>query len=66
MGGYSPIEMELMGLFWAASNCSYYILGSERPITVITDHKPLVGAFGKPLSENTSEDTETETRIDAI
>ena len=43
-----------MGLYWATCNCSYYILGSERPITMITDHKPLVGTFGKPLSENTA------------
>ena len=52
--GYSPLEMELMGLYWAPSNCSYYILGSQRPITVITDHKPLVGTFSKPLFENTA------------
>ena len=40
--------------FFALNDCSYYVLGSEKPITVITDHKPLVGAFGKPLSENTA------------
>ena len=26
--GYSPIEMELLGLFWSFMDCSYYILGS--------------------------------------
>ena len=51
---YSPLEMELMGLFLGASNCSYYNPGSENPIWIITDHKPLEGMFGKPLSENTA------------
>ena len=50
---FSPLEVELMGVYWAASNTSYYILGSDKPVKVITDHRPLMGIFQKPLSENT-------------
>ena len=46
--------MELMGLFWATENTLYYTLGSQKPIRIITNHKPLVGTFSKPLSENTA------------
>jgi len=35
---------------WAIEKCSYYLKGSPA-FTVITDHKPLVGTFSKPLLE---------------
>jgi hypothetical protein len=48
---YAPIELECFGVSYALTKCHFYLAGSPRPFTVITDHKPLVGLFEKPLSE---------------
>jgi hypothetical protein len=48
---YAPIELECLGVSYALAKCHFYLAGLPRPFTVITDHKPLVGLFEKPLSE---------------
>jgi transposase InsO family protein len=48
---YAPIELECLGVSYALSKCHFYLAGSPRPFTVITDHKPLLGLFDKPLSD---------------
>ena len=37
---YSTIEKEALGVVWGLEKCHYYICGA--PVTVETDHKPLV------------------------
>ena len=37
---YAMIELELLGVVWAASKCSLYLLG--RQFDLVVDHKPLV------------------------
>lgn len=46
---YATIELECLAILWAALHCKHYILGSR--FSVITDHKPLLGIFAKPLSD---------------
>jgi hypothetical protein len=46
---YAVIELELAAVWWAADKCDYYLRGMPR-FEVVTDHRPLVGLFGKPLS----------------
>jgi len=46
---YAVIELECCAVAWAIDACRHYLLGC--PIfDVITDHRPLVGVFAKPLS----------------
>lgn len=47
---YATIELECMGIKWAIEKCEFYLRGNQG-FTVITDHKPLVGVFNKPLHE---------------
>ena len=46
---YSTTELECLAIYYAVKECSFYLQGIE--FEVLTDHKPLVGAFLKPLSE---------------
>jgi len=46
---YAPNELECLAIVWAIKDCDYYLLGSQ--FRVITDHKPLLGTFSKPLGE---------------
>jgi hypothetical protein len=46
---YAVIELELAAVWWAADKCDYYLRGMPK-FEVVTDHQPLVGLFGKPLS----------------
>lgn len=39
-----------MGVVYAIQKCAFYIMGAPKPFTVVTDHKPLLGVFNKPLS----------------
>ena len=43
---YSQTEREALGIVWACEHLHLYIYG--KPLTVYTDHKPLVSIFGNP------------------
>jgi hypothetical protein len=43
---YSQLEREALGVVWACEHFHIYIYG--KPVIVHTDHKPLLGIFGKP------------------
>ena len=47
---YATIELEALGIKWAIEKCHYYLRGSGH-FTVITDHKPLLGIWEKPLAD---------------
>jgi hypothetical protein len=47
---YATIELECMAIKWAVEKCDYYLRGISA-FTVVTDHKPLLGVFNKPLHE---------------
>ena len=44
------IELECLGISYALRKTDYYLRGQNN-VTVLTDHKPLVGIFNKPLQE---------------
>ena len=46
---YATIEIECLGIQWALKKCDYFLRGLES-FSVVTDHRPLVGIFSKPLS----------------
>jgi hypothetical protein len=48
---YAPVELEMLGVEYATSKLEFYLRGSPRPFTIVTDHKPLVGNFLKPLGD---------------
>ena len=45
---YSNIERELLGVIFATTHFKYFTYG--RPVTIISDHKPLVSLFKKSLT----------------
>ena len=47
---YATIELEALAIRWAIIKCQYYLRGIKH-FTVLTDHRPLVGIFEKPLQE---------------
>ena len=46
---YSTTELECLAIYYAVKDCSFFLQGTD--FSVLTDHKPLVGTFLKPLSE---------------
>ena len=48
---YAPVELECLGVVYTIQKCAFYIMGARKLFTVVTDHKPLLGEFNKPLSE---------------
>jgi len=48
---YAPVELECLGVVYALQKCEFYIRGAPNAFQVITDHKPLVGVFDKPLGD---------------
>ena len=42
---YSQLEREALGIVWSCERFHIYIYG--KPVTVTTDHKPLLGVFSK-------------------
>ena len=48
---YARVELECLGIVYAIQKCTFYIMGALKPFSVVTDHKPLLGVFNKPLSE---------------
>ena len=47
---YSNIECELLGVVFATIHFKHFTYG--RPITIISDHKPLVSLFKKSLANS--------------
>ena len=48
---YAPIELETLGVRYAARKCEFYLRGNPHTTTVLTDHRPLEGLFRKNLSD---------------
>ncbi|PCJ22642.1 MAG: hypothetical protein COA94_08945, partial [Rickettsiales bacterium] len=46
---YATNELEALAIAWAITDCKFYLAGAN--FTVVTDHRPLVGTFAKPLGE---------------
>ena len=50
--GYAPVELELLAVVWACSQLKVYLLGlAAEQFTIVVDHRPLRGAFEKPLDK---------------
>ena len=47
---YSIVELELAAIVWAIGKCRFYLKGIEK-FHVLTDHRPLIGIFAKPLPQ---------------
>ena len=47
---YATIELECLAMAWAAKKCDYNVRGCPC-FEIVTDHRPLLGIFNKPLSE---------------
>ena len=47
---YSNIEQELLGVVFALTHFKHFTYG--RPVTIISDHKPLVSLFKKSLTSS--------------
>ena len=50
---YAIIELEMLGVVCAIKKCHYWLDGLAS-FTVYTDHRPLVGVWGKPWAEITN------------
>jgi len=46
---YSTTELECLAIYYAIKECAFYLQGAN--FVVLTDHRPLVGVFSKPLSD---------------
>ena len=46
---YATNELECLAIAWAVKACRHYLLGAH--FTILTDHRPLVGTFQKPLAD---------------
>jgi hypothetical protein len=47
---YATVELEALAIVYAIQKCSFYLKGLPS-FYVITDHRPLIGCFNKPLHE---------------
>ncbi len=47
---YATIELECLAAQWAMDKCSFYLKGCPS-FKLITDHRPLVGIFKKPMHQ---------------
>ncbi|KAG1706172.1 Carcinine transporter [Nymphon striatum] len=45
---YATVELECLAIQWAVNKCEFWLRGIPR-FNVITDHRPLLGLFKKPL-----------------
>ena len=48
---YATIELECLAMAWALKKCDYFFLHGMNFFSIITNHRPLVGIFEKPLCE---------------
>ena len=46
---YAAMEIEALAIAYAIKKCDLFLRGF--PFTVVTDHKPLIGLWNKPLSQ---------------
>ena len=46
---YSQLEREALAVVWGCEHFHLYVFGA--PVEVVTDHKPLLGIYGKPKSK---------------
>ena len=46
---YSTTELECLAIYYAIKECQFYLQGIQ--FDLLTDHKPLVGTFVKPLPD---------------
>ena len=51
---YGTVELECLAIINAIQKCHYYLAGVPK-FEVWTDHRPLVGAFGKHLHTMTNQ-----------
>jgi len=49
---YSQTEREALAVVWACEHLHLYVMGS--PVTIYTDHKPLVSLYNNPRSKPTA------------
>ena len=47
---YSVIKLKLLAVVYALSKCRFYLQGI-RVVNILTDHRPLVDLYKKPLTE---------------
>ena len=47
---YSMLELELTAIVWVIKKCNFFLKGIEK-FQVVTDHRPLIGIFAKPMSQ---------------
>ena len=47
---YATIELESLAMAWVLHKCDYFLHGMDS-FSIITDHRPLVGIFKKPLCD---------------
>ena len=47
---YATIELEALAVVYGIEQCSFFLQGAPS-FTVVTDHKPLEGLFGKDIGE---------------
>ena len=50
---YAVVEMECLAMQWAMKKCRHFLIGMHS-FKVITDHRPLIGVFNKPLQDTTN------------
>ncbi len=48
---YTLVELECLGVVYTFQKVSFYIKGAPKPFTMVTNLKPLLGVFNRPLSE---------------
>ena len=46
---YATNELEMLAIAWAVESCKHFLLGCK--FHILTDHRPLVGTFEKPLAD---------------
>jgi hypothetical protein len=49
-GRYATIELEMLAIAYAVRKCAFYLRGMDT-FKIVTDHRPLLGVFRKPLHE---------------
>jgi transposase InsO family protein len=48
---YATVELELLAIDYAVNKSAFFLRGMPQPFKVITDHRPLLGVFRRPLHE---------------
>jgi hypothetical protein len=46
---YAVVELEMAAMWWAVEKCNFFLRGLEG-FTILTDHRPLLGVFKRPLA----------------